>query len=126
MNTTKTVFNKLYSKKTELESQKIELAAPNPKRLEKTAFEAYSTSNKFANKVTNTIVNNYKDTVKNINKIQDIHSEEYKDLQKKAEDLGIDIKSTKIGKDYLEVGTMLDRYAKEALNQQVKYASIKP
>ena len=111
---------------TKLASEKVGLAAPNPKRFEKTAFEAYSSANKFANKTTNTIVQNYRETEKAIKKMQDIHTEEYNGLQKMAKDLGLDIKDSKIGKDYLEVGSMLERYLKNASEQSIKYASIKP
>ena len=79
---------------TKLASEKVELAAPNPKRFEKTAFEAYSAANKFANKTTNTIVQNYRETER-YKKITNIHTEEYNGLQKMAKDWDLDIKIQK-------------------------------
>ena len=115
------VGNKLF-----LGTQKVELAAPNPKRFEDEAFKAYSESNKFAEKSTNIIVNNYKQTLDAINKMANIHSEEYTDLVKKADDLGLDFSSSQIGKEYLKIGNMLQKYSKETLSQHQKYANIKP
>jgi hypothetical protein len=112
--------------KSELKTNKVELAIPDPTEYDKLAFQIYSDSNKFADKTNLTIVNNYKNAVDKIKTIMDSNSKEYTIIQNKAKELGLDIAQTPIGKEFLKAGTQILKYHKSALDQQVKYASIKP
>ena len=83
MNTTKTVFNKLYSKKTELETHKIEL-------------NVVEDTIKKAAKIGSKILSLESDILSNANvikKLSDNYNQfinQFKDFEQKAKDLGID------------------------------------
>ena len=109
-----------------LAKHEIELAIPNPFDYDKLSYQIYSDSNKFADKTNLTIVNNYKDAVDKIKTIIGAHSKEYSIIQDKAKELGLDIAQSQVGKDFLKAGAQIVKYHKAALDQQIKYASIKP
>jgi hypothetical protein len=110
----------------ELAKHEIELAIPNPFDYDKLSYKIYSDSNKFADKTNLTIVNNYKDAVDKIKTIMGAHSKEYSIIKDKAKELGLDIAQSQVGKDFLKAGAQILKYYNAALDQQVKYASIKP
>jgi len=109
-----------------LAKHEIELAIPNPFEYDKLAYQIYSDSNKFAEKTNLTIVNNYKNAHDKIKTIMDSNSKEYKIIQDKAKELGLDITKSQVGIDFLKAGAQILKYHKASLDQQVKYASIKP
>jgi len=112
--------------KSELTTNKVELAIPDPFEYDKLAFQIYSDSNKFAEKTILTIVNNYKNAHDKIKTIMDSNSKEITIIQNKAKELGLDITQSQIGIDFLKAGAQILKYHKASLDQQVKYASIKP
>jgi hypothetical protein len=98
----------------------------DPKIFEKGVFNIYSNANKYADKLKNDIVGNYQAEYKKIFEIQKEHSKNFEIIRNKAKELGIDIATTQLGKDYLKVGSYLSDIAKNTLDQQVKWGTIKP
>lgn len=117
----KKIGNKLF-----LGTQKVELAELDPKKFDSLSYKLFSEANRYAESQRNTIVQNYRKTLESITEVMKAHSSEYDDLVKKAKDLGLDFSTSQIGKQYLNVGTMISKYHKETLTQMTKFADIKP
>jgi hypothetical protein len=128
MKTTKELIIEDITAKVEakLAKHEIELAIPDPFEYDKLAYQIYSDSNKFAEKTNLTIVNNYKNAHDKIKTIMDSNSKEYTIIKNKAKELGLDITKSQVGIDFLKAGEQILKYHKASLDQQVKYASIKP
>jgi hypothetical protein len=111
-----------------LGKHEVELAeiVSDPKIFEKGVLSIYSNANKYADKLKNDIVGNYQAEYKKIFEIQKEHSKNFEIIRNKAKELGIDIATTQLGKDYLKVGSYLSDIAKNTLDQQVKWGTIKP
>jgi len=142
MNTTKTVFNKLYSKKTELESHKVELglvqdilkeyqnAKSKGKAMKKFANEVDQKNNELDKLETlyNKTIKEHKESIENFefnrNDIIAIYnraSENYKKLVNNASDLGIDVPSN-VEKSFKEIDDLFNfqknAYAKNTTSKR--------
>jgi|21_taG_2_1085346.scaffolds.fasta_scaffold13971_4 arginine deiminase len=116
MNTTKTVFNKLYSKKTELETHKIELGAIdkiekqfteskqilNKRQAEKKEFINLDTIFKKADTELSNLLTVYTKNRKEESGFLKELNNNFKLLDKAAKDLGVDITNIPAYKKYLE------------------------
>lgn len=113
---------------TKLAKHEVELAdiVKEPIIFEKEVQKIYSDSNKYADKLKNDIVSKYQSEYKRIFEIQKEHSKNFEIIRNKAKELGVDIQTTQLGKDYLKTGSYLSDIAKNMLDQQVKWGSIKP
>ncbi len=113
---------------TKLAKHEVELAdiVKEPIIFEKEVLKIYSDSNKYADKLKNDIVSKYQSEYKRIFDIQKEHSKNFEIIRNKAKELGVDIQTTQLGKDYLKTGSYLSDIAKNMLDQQVKWGSIKP
>lgn len=133
MNKLNNIFNKIAkmeqnANEVKLTKHEIQLAdiVKEPIIFEKEVLKIYSDSNKYADKLKNDIVSKYQTEYKRIFEIQKEHSKNYEIIRNKAKELGIDIQTTQLGKDYLKTGSYLSDIAKNMLDQQVKWGSIKP
>jgi len=116
MNTTKTVFNKLYSKKTELEAHRIKLGAIdkiekqfteskqilNKRQAEKKEFVNLDTILKKADKELLNLLTVYTKNRKEESGFLKELNNNFKLLDKAAKDLGVDMTNIPAYKKYLE------------------------
>jgi hypothetical protein len=126
MNTQKSIYNKLFKEEaTELASHEIELATINPADYEKKAAEILDNANKFAAKANASLVSNYDDATNKIKAIGKELENEFGVLQSKAQELGLDVVKTPIGKELLKAVGTVDDYRMKANQMRSSYAAYK-
>lgn len=110
MNTQKEVFNKLFKEKTELSTQKIELAAPQFKEFGQKAQSIYLDARNQAQKeLMNLKQSLEKGDSKLISLENDLDSAISK-IEKTAKEIGVDIYSTKVGQSIKTAKSELKSY----------------
>ena len=121
MKTQREVFNKLFKEeKTELSAQKIELAMPNLTGYSQKAQGAYNDAKKNARGVISRAADEMFSARKKISDIVKDLSKQFVKVSKQAEDLGVDINNTKVGKNFAKVSKELEDYSISALELQRK------
>ena len=121
MNTQKEVFNKLFKEeKTELSAQKIELAMPNLTGYSQKAQSELNDGKKSARNVIRKGADEMFNARKKISNIIKDFGNQFEKVKKQADDLGVDINNTKVGKNFAKVSKELENYAISALELQRK------
>jgi hypothetical protein len=128
MSELKTVYNKLF--KTELASQKVELAMDFSKIIKDTDTQLKSTS--IASDKLNKAAAVYVEAKKAFERYKNVPSVYqknvdgyYKEYDKKANDLGIDTKTTQFYKEYLDVVSKIGQIADNIEQMKSTIASSK-
>ena len=117
------VVNKVLSKwkkKTELKSHEVELAMPNLKGYLDRAQSAYNDGKTNARGVVQRAADEMFDARKQISTIVKDLSKQFEKVSKQADDLGVDIYSTKVGKNFAEVSKQIEDYSISAQELQLK------
>lgn len=124
MNELKSVLKRLQEEEVALSRQIVELRE-DPRKLEKQAQDAYSSSIKEAGNAIREAINKLEAATKEIKSIQDKHGSEYGKMQKMANDLGIDLDNTEVGKTWLKIGDYLNKLSKNSVDNSTKLAGFK-
>ena len=125
MNTQKSIYNKLFKEETQLASHEVELAIINPADYEKKAAEILDNANKFAAKANASLVSNYEDATNKIKAVGKELEKEFDVLQSKAQELGLDVVKTPIGKELLNTIGTVDELRMKANQMRTSYAAYK-
>lgn len=121
MNTQKEVFNKLFKEdKTELATQKIELAVPNLSGYSQKAQSTYNDAKKNARGIVSKAADEMLGARKKISDIVKELSKQFAKVSKQADDLGVDINNTQVGKNFAKVSKELEDYSISTLELQRK------
>lgn len=121
MKTQRKVFNKLFKEdKVELSAEKIELAMPSLTEYSQKAQGAYNDGRTSARGVVSKAADEMFDARKKISNIIKDFSKQFQKVSKQADDLGVDINNTKVGKNFAKVGKELEDYSISALELQRK------
>lgn len=117
------IVNKVLSKwnkKTELGSHEVELAMPNLTGYLERAQSAYNDGKTNARGVVQRAADEMFDARKQISNVVKDLSKQFQKVSKQADDLGVDINSTKVGKNFAEISKQLEEYSISALELQRK------
>lgn len=114
------VLSKWNKKVTELKSHEVELAAPNLTSYLEKAQSAYNDGKTNARGVVQRAADEMLDARKQISNIVKDLDKQFEKVSKTADDLGVDIYSTKVGKNFAEVSKQLEEYSISALELQRK------
>jgi hypothetical protein len=125
MNTQKSVYNKLFKEETQLASHSVELATINPADYQKKAADILDNANKFAAKANASLVSNYDDATNKIKAVGKELEKEFDVLQSKAQELGLDVIKTPIGKELLNTIGTVDELRMKANQMRTSYAAYK-
>jgi lipid II:glycine glycyltransferase (peptidoglycan interpeptide bridge formation enzyme) len=125
MNTQKSVYNKLFKEETQLASHSVELATINPADYQKKAADILDKANKFAAKANASLVSNYDDATNKIKAVGKELEKEFDVLQSKAQELGLDVIKTPIGKELLNTIGTVDDLRMKANQMRTSYAAYK-
>jgi hypothetical protein len=125
MNTMKSVYNKLFKEETQLASHSVELATINPADYQKKAADILDNANKFAAKANASLVSNYDDATNKIKAVGKELEKEFDVLQSKAQELGLDVIKTPIGKELLNTIGTVDELRMKANQMRTSYAAYK-
>lgn len=121
MNTQREVFNKLFKEeKTELSTQKIELAMPNLTGYSQKAQSELNDGKKSARNVIRKGADEMFNARKKILNIIKDFDNQFQKVKKQADDLGVDINNTKVGKNFAKVSKELENYAISSLELKRK------
>jgi len=121
MNTQKEVFNKLFKEdKTELATQKVELAMPNLNEYSQKAQSTYNDAKKNARGIVSKAADEMFGARKKISDIVKELSKQFAKVSKQADDLGVDINNTQVGKNFAKVSKELEDYSISTLELQRK------
>jgi DNA repair ATPase RecN len=124
MNTLKSVGDKLF--KTELESQKVKLALDG--ELKAQAQKAQSIFNDGRKNAMQQIQNAVNEMDTSENKIKSLLKEidnTYVKAKKTADDLGIDLDSTTVGKNFKQTYSDVEEFQNSARELKLKYEKLK-
>ena len=121
MKTQREVFNKLFKEdKTELSIEKVELAMPSLTEYSQKAQTAYNDGRTTARGVVSKAADEMFDARKKISNIIKDIGKQYAEVIGMAEDLGVNINDTKVGKNFSKVSEELENYSISALELQRK------
>tara|TARA_R100000781_G_scaffold49105_2_gene32625 strand:+ start:11907 stop:12308 length:402 start_codon:yes stop_codon:yes gene_type:complete len=127
------IFNKLYKvdmakeefEKTELATHKIELSNKDAIKFKKEAEQIYYNSKKEAESEILNASSKMKDSYKKLRKLDSEMDKIFEKFDKMAKDLGVDVRSTKVGKTYLEAAEEIQNYQIKSQTAESKLRKFK-
>ncbi len=108
-----------------LAKHKVELATINPADYQKKAADILDNATKFAAKANASLVSNYEDATNKIKAVGKELEKEFDVLQSKAQELGLDVVKTPIGKELLNTIGTVDELRMKASQMRSSYAAYK-
>ena len=125
MKTIETVYNKLNNAKTELATHKIELAAKDAIQFKKEAEQIYFNAKKESEAEILNASSKMNESFKKLRKLDSEMDKIFERFDKMAKDLGVDIRSTEVGKKYLEAAEEIKDYQIKSQSAESKLRKFK-
>ncbi len=125
MKTIETVYNKLNQAKTELATHKIELAAKDAIQFKKEAEQIYFNAKKESEAEILNASSKMNESFKKLRKLDSEMDKIFERFDKMAKDLGVDIRSTEVGKKYLEAAEEIKDYQIKSQSAESKLRKFK-
>ena len=119
------VYSKLPKQEVELSAHKIELAMPNLTQYSQKAQSEYNDAKTSARGIISKAADEMFDARKKISNIIKDIGKQYAEVIGMAEDLGVNINDTKVGKNFSKVSEELEGYSISALELQRKLEKFK-
>lgn len=114
------ILEKLPNQEVELSAQKVELAMPNLTQYSQKAQSEYNDAKTSARGIISKAADEMFDARKKISNIIKDIGKQYAEVIGMAEDLGVNINDTKVGKNFSKVSEELENYSISALELQRK------